>query len=226
VLALDDDVEPEPGLVSGHARRHADDTADSVVVGYMPVTPLEGSRLTAPVRLYAEGYERACSRFLADERSVITGLWAGNFSLPRKCWPKAGHPAVALDYHDDREFGLRLLQAGIRGIFDPDLRAAHRYQRSTADLLHDAQSSGRATAMLYAAYPELIPPPQASLEAASVKGRPFVWLSSPRFGWRVTTGILLATCRLLGSVGLRSAEYSLTKLLWRIGFSRGVREAG
>jgi len=226
VLSLDDDVEPEPGLVSGHARRHAEDAADSAVLGYMPVSRSERSRLSAPVRLYAEAYEESCSRFLADETKVLTGFWAGNFSLPRDCWTQAGRATVELDYHDDREFGLRLLQAGIHGTFDRELRAAHRYQRTSAQVLQDAQSSGRAWALLHRAYPELAPSPQAELDAASALGRPFVWLSRSRLGRRVTTGILLALSQALGAIGLSSAEYAVTKLLWRVGFARGVRVAG
>jgi Glycosyl transferase family 2 len=227
VLALDDDVEPEQGLVSGHARRHGSAAADSIVVGYMPVSPLDGSRPAGPARLYTKAYERACSRFLADERSILTGLWGGHFSLPRIRWLEVAkeHSPVGAGYHVDREFGLHLLDAGVRGIFDPDLRAAHRYQRSRAELLQDAQSSGRGLARLYAAYPRLVPAPQEAMNEARGAVRPFVWLSRSQLGWRATTGILLAMSRALAAAHLTSADYALMKLLWRVGFARGVRDA-
>jgi hypothetical protein len=225
VLALDDDLEPEEGLVSGHARRHAVSQAESAVVGYTPVA-LDDARPDAPARIFAEAYERDCARFLADDRSILSGLWGGHLSLSRRRWLEMGTPAVELDYHDDREFGLRLLQGGVQAIFDPSLRATHLYQRSRAELLRDAQSSGRAQARLHGAYPQLVPSPQETLDTARASGRPFVWLSRSRIGWRVTTGILLAMARTLGSVGLSSADYMVTRLLWRIGFARGVREAG
>jgi hypothetical protein len=225
VLALDDDLEPDEGLVSGHARRHAGAGDESVVVGYTPVS-VGVPRPSAPARLFAEAYERDCDRFLDDEGSILTGLWGGHISLARKRWIDVGSPAVELDYHDDREFGLRLLNAGGRGIFDPGLRAVHRYQRSRTELLRDAQSSGRAQAHLHAAYPQLVPRPEETLHAARASGRPFVWLSRSRLGWRVTTGILLATSRLLAAAGMSSVDYAVTRLLWRVGFARGVREAG
>jgi hypothetical protein len=225
VLALDDDLEPEPGLVSGHARRHAGAEAESAVVGYAPVA-LDDRRTGAAARLFAEAYERDCARFLADDRSILTGLWGGHLSLSRTRWMEMGNPAVGLDYHDDREFGLRLLKAGVQGKFDRGLRAVHRYQRSRAELLRDAQSSGRAQARLHAAYPEFVQSPQRALDAARASGRPFVWLSRSAIGWHVITGFLLRTAEAFGAIGLSSADYVVTKLLWRVGFARGVREEG
>jgi hypothetical protein len=225
ILVLDDDLEPDEGLVTGHARRHAGAEVESVVIGYTPVSP-DDPRPPAPARLFADAYERDSVSFLEDERTILTGLWGGHLSVSRTRWLDTGAPLVELDYHDDREFGLRLLQTGIRGIFDPSLRAIHRYERSREELLRDAQSSGRAQARLHAGYPKLVPPPQRRLDEARMSGRPFVWLSRSRLGWRVTTGFLLATGRVLGSIGLRSADYAVARLLWRVGFARGVRDVG
>jgi glycosyltransferase involved in cell wall biosynthesis len=225
VLALDDDVEPEKGLVSGHARRHQSTAADLIVLGYMPVAP-DGSKLNGPARLYAEAYERACATFRADDASVLTGLWGGNFSLPRGRWLQASSegPKVDAGYHVDREFGFRLQKTGIRGVFDPTLRAAHRYQRSCTELLRDAQDSGRARALLHLGYPELVPP--ASPTSNRAVARPFVWISRSRIGWGVTTRTLLVAARVLASIGLGTAEYAVTRLLWSLGFARGVRKVG
>lgn len=225
VLALDDDLEPEQGLVSGHAQRHAAAAMDLIVVGYTPVSPEDGSPPTGPNRLYSEVYEQDCSRFLADEGVILTGLWGGHVSLLRRRWLEAGYPAVALDYHDDREFGLRLLETGVKGVFDPRLRAIHRHQRTQMELLRDARSSGRAQARLHTAYPALVRPPQESLNAARRISRIVVWLSRPWLGWRVTTGTLLLANRAFAAARLTSAEDVSTRLLWRVGFARGVREA-
>jgi hypothetical protein len=222
ILALDDDLEPEEGLVSGHAQRHGIADAESVVVGYSPVSP-DDPNPGATARLFAETYERDCSRFLEDDRIMLTGLWGGHLSLSRRTWLDIGNPAVELDYHDDREFGLRLLKAGVQGIFDPRLRAVHRYQRSRAELLRDAQSSGTAQARLHAVYPDLVSPPE---ELPDTRGRPVVWLSRSRLGWRLTTRILLVLARVFEAAGLKSPEVATTRLLRRVGFARGVRETG
>ena len=194
VLALDDDVEPEKGLVSGHARRHQSTVADSIVLGYMPVAP-DGSKLNGPARLYAEAYESACATFRADDASVLNGLWGGNFSLPRERWLQASSegPKVETGYHVDREFGFRLRKIGVRGVFDPKLRAVHHYQRSCTELLHDAQDSGRDRALLHSAYPELAPP--SSLISNRAVVRAFVRISRSRIGWSVTTRALLSAAR-------------------------------
>jgi GT2 family glycosyltransferase len=224
VLALDDDVEPKPGLVSGHARRHASTGSDSVVVGYMPV---DTSTTSGPVRLYSEAYEQACSRFIADPRNILTspGLWGGNFSLPRRRWLETARlPArVETGYHVDQEFGFRLLKGGSQAVFDPQLRAIHRYQRSQAGLLRDAQSSGESQARLHTAYPELVNPTRDTLAAARLAGRPLVWLTRSRLGWRISTTILLGMARISEKVGLRRADYAIARLLWRIGFARGAQ---
>src|SRR4051794_4498652 len=57
VLFIDDDVLPEPGLVSGHAAQHAA-TPGLVVVGAMPVPERLQARGGAPVRLYGAWYDR------------------------------------------------------------------------------------------------------------------------------------------------------------------------
>ena len=194
------------------------------MIGYTPVSPHD-ARPGAPARIFSEAYERDCARFLKDDRTILTGLWGGHLSLPRNRWMELGSPAVELDYHDDREFGLRLHQAGLRGIFDPGLRAVHRYQRSRQELLRDAESSGRAMARLHAAYPELVPAAQEILRAGRPAGRPLVRLSRSRLGWHLTTAALLGTARVLGTVGLSSADGALTRLLWRVGFARGANEA-
>lgn len=226
VLALDDDVEPEPSLVSGHARRHLGTGSDSVVVGYMPVVPPSRSDRSGPAHLYAETYERACAAFRANHHSVLMGLWGGNFSLSRERWLEVARkkPAVDAGYHVDREFGLRLRDAGIQGVFDPDLRAIHRFTRTPEEMLRDAESSGRAQGRLHAAYPDLVPPPQAPDEARA-SARPFIWLSRSRLGWHATTGVLLAVARVLEAIGPRTADYAVTRLLWRLGFARGLRAA-
>src|SRR5688572_28355320 len=63
VLLVDDDVVAAPGLVSGHARRHAHDDG-LLVVGYMPLrVPPERRAGDFAERLYAREYEEACRSY-------------------------------------------------------------------------------------------------------------------------------------------------------------------
>lgn len=225
ILALDDDVEPGFGLVSGHARHHVDMNAQ-VVVGYMPVVPPASRRggLRATAQLYADTYARECVRFRADPATVLLGLWGGNFSLPRRHWLRAaGDTPGSAGYHVDREFGLRLRRLGLNGVFDPDLRADHWYRRSTPQLMNDARSSGQGVARLRAAYPEL-----ALLDPERPMARllqPLVWASDHPWGWMLETGCLRAVAVVAAACRLSAVEYACVRTLWRVAAERGRREA-
>ncbi|MGH2745153.1 MAG: glycosyltransferase family 2 protein, partial [Thermoleophilaceae bacterium] len=97
VLLLDDDVAAEPGLASGHARRHAGDRG-LVVLGYMP-PPLPARRRAGDftTRLYANEYEAVCVGYERAPGRILRNLWAGNMSMRRadclRVMAGAGAPA-------------------------------------------------------------------------------------------------------------------------------------
>jgi hypothetical protein len=224
ILAIDDDVIAGPGLASGHARWHAAET-DRVVLGYMPVQPPEsGGRWGAGTRLYAEGYERACARYAADDDSVLLGLWGGNFSVRREHWLRANELErlpVAFP-HTDLEFGLRLRRLGLKGRFDEQLRAEHVLERSVARLAADAQGSAAARVRLHAAYPDLIPPPAQGEGSRSQRllVRALVRATQRPAAWRLALGLLLRLARGAETAKLTSAEYALARLVRRLAYER------
>ena len=55
-------------------------------------------------------------------------------------------------YHADREFGLRCQKAGIRGVFDRELLAHHRYRRTPEEYLRDCRRGGRGKKELHRAF--------------------------------------------------------------------------
>src|SRR4051794_2854924 len=157
VLFVDDDVLAGPGLVSGHAAHHA--TRDGlVVVGAMPVA--ERLRRGAPARLYAAWYEQQVRAYQRDPDQVLRSLWAGNVSMPRDAARRVGlaNPAFDARYNGDREFGLRLLEAGLEGRFDPALRAEHLYERTPRAFLADAQATGEGTWLVHALHGDVLGP--------------------------------------------------------------------
>lgn len=150
VLFIDDDVLAEPGLVSGHARRHAERAAD-VVVGYMPVAlPPQRSADDFATRIYAREYEGRCEIYERDPESVLGALWAGNFSMRRDTCLAVGmpNPRFTARYHPDRDFGMRCRAAGLTGVFDRSLRAQHLHSRSLDAFMRDARSQGLARVLL------------------------------------------------------------------------------
>jgi hypothetical protein len=226
VLTLDDDVEPEARLVSGHARRHAEGS-DLVVLGYMPVVPPERRRgaSRAAARLYANNYERACARFRADADAVLLGLWGGNFSVSRRNWLAADAlPGSLAQYHEDQDFGLRLRAAGMAGVFDPGLHARHWHRRSVWRLATDAGSEGRGRAALYDAYPELRmfdkgPPPRAAV-------RPLIWAARSGAAWMVMRLALTGVAAVAAAARWGRIEDASVRALWRVGSARGLYQGG
>ncbi|MGO9954519.1 MAG: glycosyltransferase family 2 protein [Solirubrobacteraceae bacterium] len=159
VLFLDDDVIPSGRLATGHARHHL--AAGHVVVGYMPVSaPVAGSRDELVRGLYRREYAKRVATYLTIPGSVLSHLWGGNVSLRRTDALRVGlvNPAFNGRRHEDREFGLRCLQAGLTGVFDPMLAARHDYQRSIGAFLGDARAQGAELVQLHALHAAEIGP--------------------------------------------------------------------
>lgn len=216
VLALDDDVRPQSGLVSGHAACH-EMSQVGLVLGYMPVSwppPTGASRAAA--RLYSTAYERACDAFNLDPDAVLRSMWGGNFSLRRADWMRALElPAVAAGYHVDRDFGLRLKALGVRGIFDRRLRADHLYARTVPELAEDAFSSGAGMEYLRLAHPEVrdsSPAAPAPILRVAAWGDPLAV---------VIQHIAARGARISGALGGCWLEYFWVRVLWYLARERG-----
>lgn len=225
VLALDDDIVAEPGMVTGHARRHAG-AADLVVLGHMPVAqPAPGRRWSAATRLYADGYELACERFDDDPGSILLGLWGGNFSVRREHWLRAleDEPAASSAMHTDREFGLRLRRLGLKGIFDRGLRATHHDERDVRRLARDASGSALANIGLERAYPEIAPSDAPARLARRLVAA--VAVVTPRMLWRPMLELLMRVVELARERELEASERAATRLVWRLVYERTLKEA-
>lgn len=153
VLLLDDDVVIEADAVAGHALRHAT-AADRVVLGAMPLAL--GAREPFPRALYASDYERATARWAADPAQVLERLWTGNVSLRRDVALRVGLHSPAYDgyRHEDRDLGLRCRAAGLTGVWAPELRAVHRYERAPERFFADARAQGAEQALLARLHPD------------------------------------------------------------------------
>ncbi|MGH2859556.1 MAG: glycosyltransferase family 2 protein, partial [Solirubrobacteraceae bacterium] len=161
LVFVDDDVVAEPGLVSGHARRHERGDAD-LVLGYMPVAPARGRRPgDFGQRLYAREYEGRCAAYERDRDSVLRELWGGNLSIRRDRCLRApmASPVFTERYHADREFGIRLLKSGMRGAFERSLRAEHLHERDEAAFVRDARSQGAARVLVAQLHPDVVTAP-------------------------------------------------------------------
>jgi hypothetical protein len=221
VLAMDDDVVAHPGLVSGHARLHAEVDDRVVVVGYMPVvTPPHWPRSYAPIRFYAESYEAHCEEYVSDPGSMLQKLWGGNLSLRRSHWLEAIEQGRARCYHEDKEFGLLLWRQGFRAEFDRSLRGDHWYERTLRGFVQRAQKSVLAHVELRAAYPELVEPgePWERRRTRDI----LLALTGPSAGWFVVRWGLITATTLAGALRLRKLEDFGARALWRVAWERAA----
>jgi glycosyltransferase involved in cell wall biosynthesis len=225
LLVIDDDVRLEPGTVAGHARHHAAGE-QLLVVGAMPV-------LSGPQRdrhdfaraLYARTYERHTRHWIADPESVLPTFWEGHLSIRRGdllALPGAD-PELARGYHSDVDFGLRCARAGLRGVFDPRLRAEHLFERSQAAYLRTAYRSGAGRVRLHRAHADLIGPLPADFALVGL-----TWLErelvrrSRTHGWPVA--LASALVRTLGAVRLYKLQRRAAALWAAMERDRGARE--
>jgi GT2 family glycosyltransferase len=157
VLFLDDDVVPDPDLATRHAACHSAHP-NAVVLGYMPVAhDANGVHASAASHLYAIEYEARVAEYETDPRTILTNLWGGNVSLRRSDALRVGveNPSYPGRRHEDQDFGLRCAQAGLVGVFDRGLRAAHHYHRSRREFLRDAWAQGYERTTLARTHPHV-----------------------------------------------------------------------
>ena len=231
VLFIDDDVLANPGLVTGHARRHSERAAD-VVVGYMPVTPSQRRNSDEfALHLYANEYEGRCQIYERDPESAVRELWGGNFSMRRADCLAIGmtNPGFTEHYHADRDFGLRCLEAGLTGTFDRALAATHLHERTLGAFIRDARSQGAARVLLprfHAAtvgrpttseFTRGLPPSLAALVRSTRRPRAYSVVSSS-LAWAV---------RSAGQARMWAAQRAIARLLRRIEQQHGaIEESG
>ena len=151
VLAVDDDVVPQPGFVHRHREFHRAG-GDRILIGYMPVAlPPERGRDDAPTYVYARDYERQADAWRRGGSEVILGsLWGGTLSLPRALYERAEQlkPSIRIEYNEDLDLGLRLQELGATASFDEHAMAWHHQRRDWNAYRRECTARGRAIAAL------------------------------------------------------------------------------
>jgi GT2 family glycosyltransferase len=227
VLMLDDDVCAKPGLVRAHAERHAGNDS-LVVLGYMPTVIPPGPRPASfATYLYVQEYEAACKRYEASPESILRHLWAGNVSMRRDDALRVGlsTDAYSSRYHQDREFGIRCLKAGMVGVFDRELLAEHMHSRSLQAFRRDAQQEGLGRRMLHEIHGDVLGPIPADEFEQGLPAplRAMVRASDSPPAYRATTAALEAVARVAQRLRLFTVELKAIKLLRRIEQRHGSR---
>jgi glycosyltransferase involved in cell wall biosynthesis len=228
LLFLDDDVVPEPGLATRHARRHEQDVAPLLVCGYTPVVPPPGVRLSGEAEVYGRIYDDRCVQYEADGDGVLTHLWGGNFSLRRADALRVGLASERFVhmYHEDRDFGLRCLEAGMTAVFDRALRAGHEYERAWMHVSEESYRRGYGIVLLHDLHRQVIGPfDERQFERGLPRPLAAVVRRSARRDPRVALGTLHALRTLGARLRLRWVELGAVRMLRRIEAARGALDA-
>lgn len=151
LLFLDDDVEPEPGVLQAHARLHASQSR-TIGLGYLPPV-VSGGLLGAALRGWWEemydGPRRPCHRYTGRD------LLSGHFSIARADFESCGGFDATLGCHEDWDLGYRAIGAGLQIRFVPDAVAWHHESSDLGKVLRRKFQEGIADVQITSRCPEL-----------------------------------------------------------------------
>ena len=113
LVFLDAELVPEPGFVAEHLARLAAGDAPDVVLGYSPSRP-SGGLAAKHDALWWEDHFTA----KRDAVTLTFGDFVGsNMAVRRAAFERVGGFDEELEAHDDWEWGVRALRAGVRAVF-------------------------------------------------------------------------------------------------------------
>lgn len=224
LIFLDDDVVPEPDLVSVHLAHHERGA---------PVAVLGDSRFVRRPGSYYHLLSWAWWEDLFSERvvpgrpPVLHDFCAGNVSLRRADFEASGgfDPAFTGYGGEDYELGYRLLGRGVEFVPDRGARAHHHHDATIAGVLRKTRQEAHGDLILVAKHPELhrtvrmSRPMRGPIVLVARAALQAPWLADPlvAIGARLLGWLQAASHRhlwLRGFKGLRTYAY------WR-----GVRDA-
>jgi glycosyltransferase involved in cell wall biosynthesis/Ser/Thr protein kinase RdoA (MazF antagonist) len=152
IVLLDDDMVPSPDFLAAHLRAHA--AGDHLgVLGPVPIIPgMEGN---AAERYVAKKFDRHLARLASGVPIGFRELYTGNFSARASDLRRVGlfDESFTVYGNEDGELGIRLLEAGVRLLYDPAALARQRFTKTFADLARDNEAKGRTAVMLSRKHP-------------------------------------------------------------------------
>ena len=157
VLFLDDDMEPAPGLVAEHLRRH--DASD--ILGVVGAVPLVAAPDAPPIVRYRGAvFDRKLDRLASrSDRLAFGDVYSGNLSIRRDRLQRSGGYDETFDVygHEDYELALRLGRETGRFVYSAEALANQYYDKPLRGLATDAQSEGRTAVLFCRKHPEVLP---------------------------------------------------------------------
>lgn len=157
IVLLDDDMEPAPGCLAGHAAAHVS-SPQLAVVGAAPIR----SEPTSPplVKFMSAGFRHRLERFAQPGYQIqFSEAYSGNFSIRRaQLLAVEGFDEAFKVYgYEDYELAMRLTQAGVRLAYSAAAVAEQSYDKDFAGLARDTINRGRSGVLFARKHPEVRP---------------------------------------------------------------------
>lgn len=155
LIFLDDDVEPGETFLAAHIDAH-EAHPGSVVLGPYPPLPVASC---SAFRLHARQWWRQHFEALAEpgHRMSYRDVLTGNLSVTKSTWEIVGAFDPALRAHEDYEFGIRAIEAGVPVVYEPRAHAYH-YEHETTQIegaFVRARFEARADVAIARRHPEI-----------------------------------------------------------------------
>jgi GT2 family glycosyltransferase len=154
VIFLDDDMDCDAGLIAAHITEHHN--FDSVVVfGALFTTP------DSPPSLALECFHREIGAFHVNHAQYpdtpwdITQCVFSNTSLSKQMLIEVGGFDEEFRMREDLELGIRLDEAGVRFRYAPHAIAYQHYEKTSADLIRDAEAFAQSDVLFARKHPGL-----------------------------------------------------------------------
>lgn len=191
IVFVDDDVVPDPGLISAHVAAHGT-ASDTVVIG--PMLPPDGWKRPAWIRWEEQ-------KLVAEYRKMSAGVYkptfrqffTANASVRRAHFEEAGGFDPTFPRAEDVDLGHRLHLLGLRFVFEPAARAWHYPKRTFASWRRTPYRYGLADVVMHRekGNPTLV----RAFEEFTIRHRLVRWLAVHCVGNRALFG---ATAFVLG----------------------------
>src|SRR5207247_10977266 len=153
VLLLDDDIICPPNLLKEHLHAHRDSEA-SLVYGPVLLAPESRSQLSTDwARQFCEDFFRHLTPE-AEGDGWFSCMACANSSAPRATLLVSGGLDASFTRGNDLEFGMRLRRDGLRFKYQPSAVVHQVFEKTTADVVTEADAEGRAAVRLCRKYPE------------------------------------------------------------------------
>ena len=159
VVWLDDDVVPRPGFLAEHARAHRDAPDDHIALGAYPPAPRSGDTNLFSLSARQWWVDYFARKEEPDHKWMFVDFSDGNISAPPALIFDAGgwdeDFAKGSVRRQDWEFGIRLLQRGVRFAHYPDARGDHHFNTSFPTAIHNRRVEGHSDVVLVRKHPQV-----------------------------------------------------------------------